>query len=159
MTTIRNIRWTDQYPFGIFAIVILTDRSPAIHPPRTSSPVCARRRVRLLVPAERKIAMRTNDRIFDFDLDLATERPNRTLAARLYQLAGWLGSLRVALRNRLAANSLADLDERLLNDLGLSRGDVRDVLRRHGLTDDPSLQLARLARRRAERSIRGQRTD
>lgn len=103
--------------------------------------------------------MRTNDRIFDFDLDLATERPSRTLAARLYQLAGWLGSLRVALRNRLAANSLADLDERLLNDLGLSRGDVRDVLRRHGLTDDPSLQLARLARHRAERSIRGQKTD
>ncbi len=103
--------------------------------------------------------MRTNDRILDFDLKLVTEPPSRTLAARLARLNVWLGSLRVALRNRLAANSLADLDERLLNDLGLSRGDVQDVLRRHGLTDDPSLQLTRLARRRAERSLRGQKSD
>jgi uncharacterized protein YjiS (DUF1127 family) len=103
--------------------------------------------------------MRTNDRILDFDLELVTAPPSRTLAARLARLNVWLGSLRVALRNRLAANSLADLDERLLNDLGLSRGDVQDVLRRHGLTDDPSLQLTRLARRRAERSLRGQKSD
>ncbi len=103
--------------------------------------------------------MRTNDRILDFDLELVTEPPSRTLAARLARLNVWLGSLRVALRNRLAANSLTDLDERLLNDLGLSRGDVQDVLRRHGLTDDPSLQLTRLARRRAERSLRGQQSD
>jgi uncharacterized protein YjiS (DUF1127 family) len=103
--------------------------------------------------------MRTNDRILDFDLDLAPERPSRTIAARLARLNGWLRSLRVALRNRLAANSLADLDERLLNDLGLSRGEVRDVLRRHGFADDPSLQLTRLARRRAERSLRGQKSD
>lgn len=103
--------------------------------------------------------MRTNDRILDFDLDLAVERPSQTLAARLVRAAAWLGSLRVALRNRLAANSLAELDERLLNDLGLSRGEVREVLRRHGYADDPSLQLTRIARRRAERSLRGQRAD
>lgn len=103
--------------------------------------------------------MRTNDRILDFDLDLAVEKPARTLAARLAGLNGWLGSLRVAVRNRLAANSLADLDERLLNDLGLSQGEVWDVLRRHGYADDPSLQLTRLARRRAERSLRGRKAE
>jgi uncharacterized protein YjiS (DUF1127 family) len=103
--------------------------------------------------------MRTNDRILDFDLELASARPSQTLAARLAHLVGRLGSLRVALRNRLAANSLADLDERLLNDLGLSRGEVQDVLRRHGYADDPSQQLTRLARRRAERSLRGSRSD
>ena len=103
--------------------------------------------------------MRTTDRILDFDLDLASERPSRTLAARLARFAVWFGSLRVALRNRLAANSFADLDDRLLNDLGLSRGDVQDVLRRHGLADDPSLQLTRLARRRAEQSLRGRKFD
>lgn len=103
--------------------------------------------------------MRTNDRIFDFDLEIAAERPSRTLAARLARLNRWFGSLRVALRNRLAANSLADLDERLLNDLGLSRREVRDVLRRHGYADDPSLQLTRLARRRAEQSLRGLKAD
>lgn len=105
--------------------------------------------------------MRTNDRILDFDLDLdlAVDRPARTLAARLFRLQAWIGSLRVAVRNRLAANSLVDLDERLLNDLGLSRGDVQDVLRRHGYADDPSQQLTRLARRRAERSLRGHKTD
>lgn len=103
--------------------------------------------------------MRTNDRILDFDLDLAVEKPERTLATRLAGLNVWLGSLRVAVRNRLAANSLADLDERLLNDLGLSQGEVRDVLRRHGYADDPSLQLTRLARRRAERSLRGHKSE
>ncbi|MDH4414024.1 MAG: DUF1127 domain-containing protein [Rhizobium sp.] len=103
--------------------------------------------------------MRTNDRILDFDLNLAVARPSRTHAARLGRLNAWFGSLLVALRNRLAANSLADLDERLLNDLGLSRGDVQDVLRRHGYADDPSQHLTRLARRRAERSLRGQKTD
>ncbi len=103
--------------------------------------------------------MRTTDRILDFDLDLAAARPSRTLAARLVRLTAWFGSLRVALHNRLAANSLADLDERLLNDLGLSRGEVQDVLRRHGFADDPSLQLTRIARRRAERSLRGQKAD
>ena len=103
--------------------------------------------------------MRTNDRILDFDLELVTSPPSRTLAARLARLNVWLGSLRVALRNRLAANSLADLDERLLNDLGLSRGEVQDVLSRHGFADDPSLQLTRLARRRAEQSLRGLKAD
>ncbi|MCZ8179865.1 MAG: DUF1127 domain-containing protein [Rhizobium sp.] len=103
--------------------------------------------------------MRTNDRIFDFDLDLAADQPNQTFAARLARLNAWLGSLRIALRNRLAANSLADLDERLLNDLGLTRGEVQDVLRRHGYADDPSQHLTRLARRRAERSLRGLRAD
>lgn len=103
--------------------------------------------------------MRTNDRILDFDLDLAVERPGRTLAARLARLNAWLGSLRIALRNRLAANRLADLDERLLKDLGLTRGDVQEVLRNHGYSDDPSRQLTRLARQRAERSLRGQKSD
>lgn len=103
--------------------------------------------------------MRTNDRILDFDLDLAVGLPNRTLAARLARLNAWFRSLRVTLRNRLAVNSLADLDERLLNDLGLTRGEVQDVLRRHGYADDPSQHLTRLARRRAERSLRGQKTD
>jgi uncharacterized protein YjiS (DUF1127 family) len=103
--------------------------------------------------------MRTNDRILDFDLTLAVERPNRTLAARLTRLQAWYRSLLVALQNRLAANSLADLDERLLNDLGLTRGEVQDVLRRHGYADDPSQHLTRLARRRAERSLRGFRAD
>lgn len=103
--------------------------------------------------------MRTNDRILDFDIELAADQPSQTLAARLARLVTWFGSLHVALRNRLAANSLADLDERLLNDLGLSRGDVQDVLRRHGLVDDPSQQLTRLARRRAERSLRGHKSD
>ncbi|MFN7104882.1 MAG: DUF1127 domain-containing protein, partial [Pseudorhizobium sp.] len=79
--------------------------------------------------------MRTNDRILDFDLDLAVDRPARTLAARLVRLQAWIGSLRVGVRNRLAANRLADLAERLLNDLGLSRGDVQDVLRGHGYAD------------------------
>ena len=68
--------------------------------------------------------MRTNDRILDFDLDIAVERPSQTLAVRLARLNAWFGSLRVALRNRLAANSLADLDERLQNDLNQAQREI-----------------------------------
>jgi uncharacterized protein YjiS (DUF1127 family) len=100
-------------------------------------------------------AMRTTNRILDLDLTLASKaRLSRTDSALV-----WLRNLGTALRNRLAANSLVDLDDRLLNDVGLSRTDLDRVLRESRLADDPSQQLTRLARRRAEQALRGRKAD
>jgi uncharacterized protein YjiS (DUF1127 family) len=54
-----------------------------------------------------------------------------------------------AFRNRLASNRLHDLDDRQLNDIGITRHDVVMALNRSGVLDDPSLLLSRAARERA----------
>jgi uncharacterized protein YjiS (DUF1127 family) len=54
-----------------------------------------------------------------------------------------------AFRNRVAANRLSDFDDRMLDDIGLSRRDVVVALDQSGALDDPSLLLARAARERA----------
>ncbi|WJH39082.1 DUF1127 domain-containing protein [Aliirhizobium terrae] len=54
-----------------------------------------------------------------------------------------------ALRNRVATNRLSDFDDRMLDDIGLSRRDVVAALDQSGALDDPSLLLARAARERA----------
>lgn len=54
-----------------------------------------------------------------------------------------------AFRNRLAANCLHDLDDRQLDDIGLTRHDVVMALDHSGALDDPSLLLSRAARERA----------
>jgi uncharacterized protein YjiS (DUF1127 family) len=53
------------------------------------------------------------------------------------------------IRNRLAANALSDFDDRMLDDIGLSRRDVVVALDHSGALDDPSLLLAKAARERA----------
>jgi uncharacterized protein YjiS (DUF1127 family) len=101
------------------------------------------------------IAMRTTHRTIDLDLALSSDAP----LAHSHGVLVWLRNLVTALRNRLSANRLADLDDRLLNDVGLSRTDVNRALKETGLADDPSQQLARLARRRADLALRGRRAD
>jgi uncharacterized protein YjiS (DUF1127 family) len=150
MVIIRNIRWTDQYPFDNLTLHSAPAARPIIH----SSPhrlVAHATGACLLVPVERMKAMRTTERILDLDLAMT----QHTRPARVAGLLEWVWNLPTALRNRLSANSLADLDDRLLNDVGLSRSDVIRVLRETGLADDPSQQLTRLARRRAEQALRG----
>lgn len=99
--------------------------------------------------------MRTTNRILDLDLALSS----KAHVSRTEGLLVWLRNLGVALRNRLAANSLADLDDRLLNDVGLSRSDIDQVLRESRFADDPSQQLTRLARRRSELALRGRKAE
>ncbi|RCW27367.1 uncharacterized protein DUF1127 [Ciceribacter lividus] len=93
--------------------------------------------------------MSTTERMTE--LDLAVSRP--TLAARLAATWQAMKSVLRALRNRRAANRLADLDDALLRDIGLSRADVESILRTSGIADDPSRLLARTARNRATRSL------
>ncbi len=99
--------------------------------------------------------MRTTHRTLDLDLALSSN----ARVAHSHGVLVWLRNRVTALRNRLSANSLTDLDDRLLNDVGLSRSDVNKALKETGLADDPSQQLARLARRRAEFALRGRRAD
>ncbi len=54
-----------------------------------------------------------------------------------------------AIRNRIAAHPISELDDRMLDDIGLSRRDVVIALDRSGALDDPALLLARAARTRA----------
>ncbi len=54
-----------------------------------------------------------------------------------------------AIRNRIATGPLSELDDHMLDDIGLSRRDVVVALDRSGALDDPSLLLARAARTRA----------
>ncbi|MDH4441567.1 MAG: DUF1127 domain-containing protein [Rhizobium sp.] len=100
--------------------------------------------------------MRTTERILDLDLALS---PKSRATRRGDGVYVWLRHLGLVLRNRLAANSLAELDDRLLNDVGLSRAEVERVLRETRFADDPSQQLTRLAQRRAERALRGCKAD
>jgi len=93
--------------------------------------------------------MSTTERMIE--LDLAVSRP--TLAARLAVTWEATKSVLRALRNRRAANRLAELDDALLRDIGLSRADVESILRTSGIADDPSRLLTRTARHRAVRSL------
>jgi uncharacterized protein YjiS (DUF1127 family) len=54
-----------------------------------------------------------------------------------------------ALRNRMSASSLHEMDDRQLDDIGITRHDVVAALERSGLLDDPSLLLSRAARQRS----------
>jgi len=81
------------------------------------------------------------------ELDLVHERrgPEGRLAIVLMRTK----SVWRAFRNRLAANSLYDLDDSQLNDIGITRHDVVIALDRSGLLDDPSRLLAGAARQRS----------
>lgn len=97
--------------------------------------------------------MRTNERMIELDLPLIKLTP----AARLLEVVNAFNTFRVALRNRWAVNRLAQLDDHLLADIGLSRTEVQHLLRSSGFADDPSARLRTLARSRAERALRGPR--
>ncbi|HEX2147166.1 MAG TPA: DUF1127 domain-containing protein [Pseudorhizobium sp.] len=81
------------------------------------------------------------------ELDLVQERrPSRGLVALTVVVAS---SVWRVMRNRWAANQLHDLDDRQLEDIGLTRHDLMRVTHHSGLFDDPAALLAETARRRA----------
>lgn len=90
--------------------------------------------------------MRTAER--RMELELVTARPGDVW--RRAAVLGVSGVKTVAKRiyNRIVANGLADLDDRLLADIGLVRSDVSDALNT-GLLEDPTTHLTRAARDRA----------
>lgn len=95
--------------------------------------------------------MRTAERMIE--LDIAEQREG--LLTRLVAATTRVKSVWRAIRNRRAANRLADLDDFLLRDIGLSRSDVEQVLKSFGFADDPSQHLSCSARNRSRRALRG----
>jgi uncharacterized protein YjiS (DUF1127 family) len=89
--------------------------------------------------------MSTTDCGTDLDLLHESRGPQSPVATVLQRTK----SVWRAFRNRMAANSLYDLDDSQLNDIGITRHDVVMALDRSGLLDDPSRLLAGVARQRS----------
>lgn len=68
----------------------------------------------------------------------------------LLVLTGLAASVWRVLRNRQAAGRLHDLDDRQLDDIGLTRNDVMKATHGSGLFDDPAALLSASARARAK---------
>ena len=90
--------------------------------------------------------MRTAER--RMELELATSRQNDTLRRVAGLFAFRVKTFLQRIYNRIVANGLTELDDRLLADIGLARSDVSDALNT-GLLEDPTAHLTRAARKRA----------
>lgn len=95
--------------------------------------------------------MRTTERMIELDI----AEPREALVTRFFAATAHVKSVWRAIRNRRAANRLADLDDFQLTDIGLCRFDVERILKSSGIADDPSQLLSRSARNRARRALHG----
>ncbi|KRB49834.1 hypothetical protein ASE04_14605 [Rhizobium sp. Root708] len=93
--------------------------------------------------------MRTTDRILELDCTQTTT----TSSQRLVNVYAWLASVVRAFRNRMEVNRLHDLDDNQLKDIGLSRADLTSAFRASTFFEDPSDDLARVARNRGRNAL------
>lgn len=82
------------------------------------------------------------------ELDLA--RAPATVRGPLSVIAYFTKSVWRVLRNRWAAGRLHELDDRQLDDIGLTRDDVLKATYGSGVFDDPAALLSETARLRAK---------
>lgn len=75
-----------------------------------------------------------------------TVRPVSERSA-LTRISDWVSSMATAIRRRRALYALADMDDAMLDDIGLTRGDV-DWALNLPLTTNAALELQRHARNR-----------
>ncbi len=92
--------------------------------------------------------MRTAER--RMELELATGSQGDTLRRVTITVASTVKTFVQRIYNRIVANNLMELDDRLLADVGLARSDVMNALDT-GLLEDPTTHLTRAARLRAVR--------
>ncbi|NWJ24930.1 DUF1127 domain-containing protein [Rhizobium sp. RM] len=90
--------------------------------------------------------MRTAER--RMELELATTRQSETWVRVAVRAASSVKTFLRRIGNRIAANELTELDDRLLADVGIARSDVMRALD-SGLLEDPTEHLTRAARLRA----------
>ncbi|CUX29692.1 hypothetical protein D3C87_918020 [compost metagenome] len=90
--------------------------------------------------------MRTAER--RMELELATGRESDALRRLVVGVASTVKTFLQRIYNRICANELTELDDRLLADVGLVRSDVTNALNT-GLFDDPTAHLTRAAQLRA----------
>ncbi|GEO85161.1 MULTISPECIES: DUF1127 domain-containing protein [Alphaproteobacteria] len=99
--------------------------------------------------------MRTAEQMIELDI----AEPRRALMTRLGTALTRINSVWRAVCNRRAANRLADLDDFQLNDIGLRRSDIEQIVGSYGFADDPSQQLMRLSANRSHCALRGLKSD
>ncbi|MBY3388461.1 DUF1127 domain-containing protein [Rhizobium laguerreae] len=88
--------------------------------------------------------MRMTDRTIELDCGKLTPTFSQRLAAGLAPLT----SLFRGFRNRMAINTLHDLSDAQLRDIGLSRADLTSAFLASTFFEDPSEHLTRSARNR-----------
>lgn len=96
--------------------------------------------------------MRTSEHLIE--LDIAPPHKGATIRLAAAVVDSVVSIWRI-LKNRRAINCLKELDDHQLNDIGLTRQELHGVLGTTALGDDPSRRLARSARARANRALRG----
>lgn len=79
--------------------------------------------------------------------------PFNTVAAS--GVGATLSGIARALLNRLSAGRLRELDDRMLDDIGLSRSDLEKTLSAGSLFNDPTPALSQAVRARAWRRLSG----
>lgn len=97
-------------------------------------------------------------RMTDRTLELDCGKPTVTLTQRLVASLMPLTSLFRAISNRRAVNSLNDLDDNQLRDIGLTRADLSAALLTSTFFEDPSDHLTKSARQRWRIDIARSRT-
>jgi len=90
--------------------------------------------------------MRTAER--KMELEFATGQQSDTLRRFAFGVASTVKTFVQRIYNRIVANGLTELDDRLLADIGLARSDVTNALNT-GLLEDPTAHLTRAARTRS----------
>ena len=76
-------------------------------------------------------------------------------AAAAQGVAATLSAIVRALLNRLSASRLRELDDRMLDDIGLSRTDLERTLSAGSVFEDPTPALSQAVRARAWRRLSG----
>jgi len=78
----------------------------------------------------------------------------RAFASLLALVTHWLRELARARRHRRQAHMLAGLDRRMLADIGITRGDLRDAFSEPFWDDPTALLRERALERRLNRAVR-----
>lgn len=85
-----------------------------------------------------------------YKLDVPLHAPSRTARGLVYlasRLASWFVRIEAAVRARRSVKHLLTWDDRMLNDIGLTRGDVFAAVS-GPITEDAGQRLSRLASER-----------
>ncbi|CCM74547.1 DUF1127 domain-containing protein [Rhizobium mesoamericanum] len=93
--------------------------------------------------------MRTTDRILELDCS----RTALTFSQRLANGFATVSSVLRVFRNRMEINRLHDLDDKQLEDIGLSRTDLTSAFLASTFFEDPSEHLTRSAGNRGPKSL------
>ena len=132
MVIIRNIRWTDQWLFYILPLRDEGERLSSENP---------KREMEKTMSSLKEIGFRQSTS--------GAMAEGRFVSGFFLALRAASAQTVKALLNRLQAHDLRDFDDRLLDDIGLTRLDLEQALAQTRAFEDPTPALSRAARTRA----------